>query len=91
MTFLLPVLSIVANYLQQLHNKTAAGIGNDIAIADAVTLAVLQQNAQIKGLTIDWSDPAAVQNFLATLPSPTLIPDPAAPAPVVQAKDPKAS
>lgn len=76
MNFLLAVLGIVSTYLQQLHNKTAQAIGSDIAIADQVTLAVLQQNAKIKGLAIDWADPAAVTDFVTSLPTFTPIPEP---------------
>jgi hypothetical protein len=73
--FVLALIGIAGNYLQQLHNKTAAGIGTAVELADQATLAVLQENAKIKGITIDWADPAAVQAFVATLPAFTPIPD----------------
>lgn len=73
--FVLALIGIAGNYLQQLHNKTAAGVGTAIELADQATLAVLQENAKIKGVTVDWADPAAVKNFVATLPAFTPIPD----------------
>jgi hypothetical protein len=80
--FILALLGIGANYLEGLKNKSANEAGNVIDIVDQATLAVLQENAKVKGLTIDWTDPAAVQGFLATLPVFTPIPAPAAaPAP----------
>jgi len=73
--FVLGLIGIAANYLQQLHNKTAQTVGEAIALADQATLAVLQENAKIKGVAIDWADPAAVQAFVSTLPTFTPIPD----------------
>jgi hypothetical protein len=75
--FILALLGIAANYLQQLKNKPAAAVGNVIDMVDQATLAVLQENAKVKGLTIDWNDPVAVQSFIATLPAFTPIPSPA--------------
>lgn len=80
--FILALLGIGAEYLKQLNNKPAQEAGNVIDLVDAATLAVLQENAKVKGLTIDWTDPAAVSQFVATLPAYVPIPDPAAaPAP----------
>lgn len=73
--FVLGLIGIGANYLQQLHNKGAQTAGEAIALADQATIAVLQENAKIKGVTVDWADPAAVQEFVATLPTFTPIPD----------------
>lgn len=78
--FILALLSIGANYLEGLKNKGAAAAGNVIDLVDQATLAVLKENAAVKGLTIDWADPDAVQAFIATLPAFTPIP---APAPAV--------
>jgi hypothetical protein len=78
--FILALLDIGAEYLKNLKNKTAAETGNVIDLVDQATLAVLKANADIKGLTIDWSDPAAVQTFVGGLPEFTPIPEPA-PAP----------
>jgi hypothetical protein len=76
--FVLALVGIAANYLQGLKNKGASEVGTAIELADQATLAVLQENAKIKGVTVDWSDPAAVQGFVATLPAFTPIPDPGA-------------
>lgn len=78
--FILALLSIGANYLESLKNKTAEQAGNVIDLVDQATLAVLQENAKIKGLTIDWSDAAAVQSFIGTLPAFVPIPSSSAPA-----------
>jgi threonine/homoserine/homoserine lactone efflux protein len=78
--FILALLGIGAEYLKQLHSKPAQAAGNVIDLVDQATLAVLQENAKVKGLAIDWADPAAVQAFIATLPA--FIPI-AAPAPPV--------
>jgi len=72
--FILALLSIGAKYLQGLKNKGAQTAGNVIDLVDQATLAVLQENAKVKGLTIDWADPDAVQAFIATLPAFTPIP-----------------
>jgi hypothetical protein len=58
-------------------NKNGAAAA--VAAADQVALAVLQQTATIKGLTIDWTNPAAVQAYIATLPTFVPIPAPATP------------
>jgi hypothetical protein len=73
--FILALLGIGANYLESLKNKNAAEAGNVIDLVDQATLAVLQENAKVKGLTIDWNDPAAVASFVATLPTFTPIAD----------------
>ena len=75
--FILGLVSIAANYLEGLKNKKAAAAGTVIDLVDQATLAVLQENAKIKGLTIEWNDPAAVASFVATLPTFTPIPSPA--------------
>jgi hypothetical protein len=77
--FILALLGIGANYLEGLKNKTAQTAGEAIDLVDQATLAVLQENAKIKGLTIDWTDASAVQAFVASLPTFTPIADPAAP------------
>jgi threonine/homoserine/homoserine lactone efflux protein len=59
-------------------NKTAQAIGTDVQAIDRVTMAVLQKNAEVKGLTINWNDPTAVQAYVATLPTFVPIPAPAA-------------
>ena len=76
--FLVGLLGIAGSYLQSLRNKKAETIGADIALIDQATMAVLAENAKIKGLAIDWEDPAAVQGFIATLPTFTPIPEPGA-------------
>ncbi len=76
MQFVIALIGIASTYLQQLHNKTAQTVGADIALIDQATMAVLAENAKIKGLAIDWEDPAAVQDFIATLPTFTPIPEP---------------
>lgn len=73
--FILALIGIAGNYLQQLHSKGAQTAGEAISLVDQATLAVLQENAKIKGVTVDWADPTAVQNFVATLPTFTPIPD----------------
>jgi len=73
--FILGLVGIAANYLQQVHNKSVQTAGEAIALADQATLAVLQENAKIKGVTVDWADPSAVMDFVATLPTFTPIPD----------------
>lgn len=75
--FFITALGILSDYLKAAHNKTANTVGNDIAAVDQFTLAILQENARIKGAVIDWADPAAVQAFVATLPAFTPIPEPA--------------
>jgi hypothetical protein len=76
----------LAQILEGQKNKTAESIGQDLTLIDTVTTAILQKNAEIKGLTIDWTDPTAVLTYLQTLPTFVPIPDPnaapaAAPAP----------
>lgn len=78
-TGILAIIGIVAKLLESVQNKTANEIGTDVQAADAAVLVVLQENARIKGATIDWSDPAAVQAFVVdTLPKFTPIPEPGA-------------
>jgi hypothetical protein len=76
--FILALLGIGASYLEGLKNKGAQEAGNVIDLVDRATLAVLQENAKIKGLTIDWNDPTAVHGFISTLP--VFVPIPASPA-----------
>jgi hypothetical protein len=83
--FILALLGIGASYLEQLKNKPAAVAGQVIDLVDQATLAVLQENAKVKGLTIDWNDPAAIAEFVATLPTFVPITDPSAQPPIVQA------
>lgn len=74
--FFVALAGIAAKYLQAAHNSTANAVGVGIDLVDAATLEVLKENARIKGATVDWSDPAAVKDFLATLPVFTPIPEP---------------
>lgn len=69
----------ISSILQAEKNKSLATAGVDIEIADEIALAVLQATAQVKGATIDWTDPAAVAEYVKALPVFTPIPDPAAP------------
>lgn len=64
---------LLADYLKSTKNKDAQNVGSEIEFADKVTLAILQENARIKGAVVDWNDPVAVQAFLVTLPAPTKI------------------
>lgn len=79
--FILALLAIAAEYLKNVSNKAVAKVGADIEAIDAATMAVLALNARIKGLSIDWKDPAAVQEFVASLPEFVPIPAPSGPKP----------
>ncbi len=76
MGLVLALLNIAAGYLESIHNKTANTIGADVAAIDKATQAILQENARIKGATVDWSDPSQVAAFAQTLPTFTPIPEP---------------
>ena len=75
---MLQVLISGAATLATQFGKTGADVGTDIQLADQIALAVLQKNAEIKGLTIDWKDPNAVLAFVQSLPPFTPIPAPPA-------------
>jgi threonine/homoserine/homoserine lactone efflux protein len=64
-----------------LHKKGAA---DAVAATDQLAIALLQQTATIKGLTIDWTDPAAVLAYVQSLPTFVPIPDPGAKPPITQ-------
>lgn len=87
--FILALLSIGANYLEQLKNKSAKEAGNVIDLIDQATMAVLQENARVKNLTLDWNDPDAVQAFVATLPQFVPLTDPSAALQAPAADSPK--
>ena len=69
----------ISSILQAFHKKGAAAA---VDAADQVALSVLRKTAEIKGLTIDWSDPSAVASYVSTLPVFVPIPEP---SPIVQA------
>ena len=71
----------ISQILQGEKNKSLATAGVDIELADEIALAVLQATAQVKGATIDWTDPAAVAEYVKALPAFTPLSDPTAPAP----------
>jgi hypothetical protein len=72
----------ISKILQGESNKSLATAGVDIQLADEIAVAVLQATANVKGATIDWTDPAAVATYVQALPAFNPIPDPApAPAP----------
>lgn len=73
---LLQVLLSNAASIGALFGKTGQTVATDVEVADQVVIAVLQKNAEIKGLTIDWSDPTQVQAYVQTLPVFTPISDP---------------
>jgi hypothetical protein len=79
--FILMLFGKASTLLQLFHSKAANTAGTIIDDIDQVTLAVLQENARIKGLAIDWADPAAVIAFVQTLPKFTPIPAPGSSAP----------
>lgn len=56
----------IAAILNAFHKTNAAAA---VDAADQVAIAVLQQTATIKGLVIDWADPAAVSAYVQTLPT----------------------
>lgn len=76
----------ISKVLQGEKNKSLATAGVDIELADEIAVAVLQATAQVKGATIDWTDPAAVASYVQAMPAFSPIPAPApapAPAPIV--------
>jgi len=71
-----------SSLLEAQKNKSLASAGVDLELADQIATAVLQATAQVKGATIDWTDPTAVAKYVQSLPAFAPIPDPApAPAP----------
>jgi hypothetical protein len=75
----------ISSILQAEKNKSLQTAGVDIQLADEIAVAVLQATAQVKGATIDWTDPAAVAAYVQALPPFTPIPDtPPAPGPITQ-------
>ena len=52
--------------LNAFHKGGAAAA---VGASDTLALAILQQTATIKGLTIDWTDPTAVLAYIQTLPT----------------------
>lgn len=73
------LISAGAQILTAQKNKSASTVGTDIQLANQVVLGILQKNAEIAGLTIDWNDPAAVAAYVQSLGAFVPIPDPAAP------------
>lgn len=67
----------ISQILQAEKNKSLETAGVDIQLADDIAVAVLQATAQVKGATIDWTDPDAVAAYVKALPAFTPIPDPA--------------
>lgn len=67
--------------LEAQQNKTAQTIGTDLAAANTVVLAILQKNAEVQGLTIDWTDPDQVGAYVASLAPFVPIPEPDAAGP----------
>jgi threonine/homoserine/homoserine lactone efflux protein len=63
----------ISAILTAFHKKGAAAA---VDAANQVAVTILQQTATINGLTIDWSDPAAVLAYIQTLPTFVPIPDP---------------
>ena len=82
LAFIMALIQGASTVLEAQKNTTAAAVGTDLGTIDAVTLAILQANAQVRGATIDWTNPSQVAAYVATLPVFTPIPAPAAaPAP----------
>lgn len=74
----------IAAIFKAFHKDGAAGA---VQAADALAMAILQKNAEIKGLTIDWTDPQAVLAYIQTLQDFVPIPEPGpAQPPIVQDK-----
>jgi hypothetical protein len=69
----------ISQILSAEKNKSLQTAGVDLQLADDIALAVLQATAQVKGATIDWTDPAAVADYIKALPAFVPLPDPAAP------------
>jgi hypothetical protein len=78
LTILIPLLTSGIEDILDDFGKT--GDAAAVQAADQLALAILQQTAAIKGLTIDWTDSAAVLAYIQTLPTFTPIPEtPSAP------------
>jgi hypothetical protein len=73
----------ISKILQGEKNKSLATAGVDIQLADEIAVAVLQATANVKGATIDWTDAAAVADYVKALPGFTPIPEPG-PGPITQ-------
>jgi hypothetical protein len=65
----------ISAILAAFHKNGAAAA---VQSADTLAMALLQKTAEIKGLTIDWTDPTAVLAYVQTLPAFVPIADPAA-------------
>ncbi len=79
----------ISKILQGQKNKSLETAGVDIQLADEIAVAVLQATAQVKGATIDWTDPAAVAAYVQALPPFVPIPEPSSggappPGPITQ-------
>jgi hypothetical protein len=75
--FILALLGIAAGYVKQVTaNKDANAAANEFLAIDQATMAVLQENARIKGVAVDWEDPSAVAAFVQTLPTFVPLPEP---------------
>lgn len=71
----------ISKLLEASNNKSLASAGVDVELADEIATSVLQATAQVKGATIDWTDPNAVAQYVSSLPAFTPIPATPAPAP----------
>jgi hypothetical protein len=81
---ILVLLQGAATLLSGQTNKTAESVGADIQAVDQVVLAVLKKSAEVKGVTVDWNDPAAVAAYVQTLPEFVPISEPIKPPPITQ-------
>jgi threonine/homoserine/homoserine lactone efflux protein len=82
-TVLIPLLtSGIESLLNAFHQGGAA---EAVQAGEQVALAILQEAATIKGVSVNWSNPAAVQAYIATLPAFVPIPEPVPPTPITQA------
>jgi threonine/homoserine/homoserine lactone efflux protein len=83
LAILLPLLTSGIQTILDEFGKTgdAAAVG----AAEQIALAILQQTATIKGLTIDWTNPQQVLEYIQSLATFVPIPDPATAAPVAPA------
>jgi hypothetical protein len=71
----------ISAILNAFHKGGAAAA---VQSADTLAIALIQKTAEIKGLTIDWTDPIQVAAYVAGLQPFVPIPEPS--APVVQGK-----
>lgn len=69
------LLGGASSLLEAQSNKSLQSAGVDIQLADEIAVSVLQATAQVKGATIDWTDPTAVADYVKALPGFTPIPD----------------